>query len=118
MVLLENDAFLTELTLLYQRCRNTGTVHVTMKKYDGRTKPKPKPRKGKRLNPKNPPQPPAEGLCLIRASNGKKKLSTVVSAKDINKFQMAYASVLRANIDGLKKHGKKKKPKKTIVAEH
>ena len=120
MVLLENDAFLTELTLLYQKCRNSGTVHVTMKKYDGRTKPKPKPRKKdkKPEKSKNPPQPPADGLCLIRASNGKKKLSTVVNAKDVNRFQMAYTSVLRANLDGLKKHGKKKKSKAAMVAEH
>ncbi|CAK8687129.1 signal recognition particle 14 kDa protein-like [Clavelina lepadiformis] len=114
MVLLENDAFLTELTTLYQKCRNSGTVYVTMKKYDGRTKPK--PRKNK-INVKVKVQPSAtgEGLCLIRATNGKKKLSTVVNAKDINRFQMAYTSVLRANLDGLKKHGKKKA--KTKVAE-
>ena len=120
MVLLENDAFLTELTLLYHKCRTSGTVHVTMKKYDGRKKPKPKPRKGKNKKPENmkmPPQPPADGLCLIRASNGKKKISTVVVAKDINRFQMAYTSVLRANLDGLKKHGKKKPKTTAKVAE-
>lgn len=47
MVLLENDAFLTELTLLYQKNRNSGSVYLTMKKYDGSTKPQPKERKGR-----------------------------------------------------------------------
>ncbi|XP_009862302.2 signal recognition particle 14 kDa protein-like [Ciona intestinalis] len=107
-MLLENDSFLTELTILYQKCRTSGTVYVTMKKYDGRTKPKPKPNNLRSKQKPQQVQAPIEGLCLIRATNGKKKLSTVVNAKDINKFQMAYTSVLRANLDGLKKHGKKK----------
>nr|CAB3266569.1 signal recognition particle 14 kDa protein-like [Phallusia mammillata] len=106
MVLLENDAFLTELTTLYQKCRTSGTVYVTMKKYDGRTKPKPRP--NTKSKQRSQPQAPIEGLCLIRATNGKKKLSTVVNAKDINRFQMAYTSVLRANLDGLKKTWKEK----------
>lgn len=112
MVLMENDQFLTELTLLYQKCRTTGTVNVTMKKFDGSTKPTPKDRTKpkKTLKYKSPPETPIEGLCLIRATDGKTKLSTHISAKDINKFQMAYTGILRANLDGLKKHGKKKKP--------
>ena len=117
MVLLENDAFLTELTLLYQKSRSSGTVQITMKKYDGRTKPKPKLRKGQ-SKPLKPQQPVATDLCLIRATNGKKKLSTVVAARDINKFHMAYTNVLHISIDGLKKHGKKKSSKATVkVAE-
>ena len=31
---------------------------------------------------------PDENLCLIRATNGKKKLSTVVSAKEVTRFQL------------------------------
>ena len=111
MVLMENDQFLTELTLLYQKCRTSGTVYVTMKKYDGQTKPTPKDRLNsqKTIKYKCAPETSVEGLCLIRATDGKTKLTTHVSAKDINKFQMAYTGILRANIDGLKKHGKKKK---------
>jgi len=116
MVLLENDAFLTELTTLYQKCRNSGTVYLTMKKYDGRTKPRPK-KNSASTKVKSQAQVPIEGLCLIRATNGKKKLSTVINAKDINRFQMAFTSVLRANLDGLKKHGKKKVKSAHKVAE-
>lgn len=108
MVLLENDAFLTELTSLYQKTRNSGSVNLTMKKYDGRTKPRPKLGKKKRVKPPSQLEPIHEDLCLIRASNGKQKISTIVNAKDVNRFQMAYTSVLRANFDALKKRDRKK----------
>lgn len=98
MVLLENDTFLTELTKMFQKSRNTGTVTLTMKRYDGRTKPK--PRKGGHVEP-------VEYKCLVRASLGNKKLSTVVNQKDVNKFQMAYTNLLKGNMDGLKKKDKK-----------
>jgi len=98
MVLLENDTFLTELTKLFHKARLTGTVTLTMKRYDGRNKPK--PRKGTATEP-------AEYKCLLRASLGNKKLSTVVSQKDVNKFHMAYTNLLKGNMDGLKKKDKK-----------
>ena len=53
---------------------------------NGRTKPKPKlkgKRKGKAASPE-----PEENLCLMRASNGKKTISTVISAKEVTRFQM------------------------------
>jgi signal recognition particle subunit SRP14 len=34
---------------------------------------------------------------------GSKKLSTVVSAKDVNKFQVAYSNLIRGNIELKKK---------------
>nr|4UE5_B Chain B, SRP14 [Canis lupus familiaris] len=75
-VLLESEQFLTELTRLFQKCRLSGSVFITLKKYDNK--------------------------CLLRATDGKKKISTVVSSKEVNKFQMAYSNLLRANMDGLK----------------
>ncbi|XP_018334418.1 signal recognition particle 14 kDa protein [Agrilus planipennis] len=101
MVLLENDAFLSELTKLFQKARLTASVTITFKRYDGRTKPK--PREGK------PPLPESqEHLCLIRAKSRNKKIATVVHQKDINKFQLAYSSLLKGNLDGLKKLKKTK----------
>lgn len=79
---------------------------------------------------------PEENLCLLRATDGKKKLSTVVSAKEVTRFQLvrphcrhnnttycslhlvfiyvvvvvvvqAYANLLKGNLDGLKKRDKK-----------
>ncbi|KAM6359842.1 signal recognition particle 14 kDa protein isoform 3-T3 [Alca torda] len=70
MVLLESEQFLTELTRLFQKCRTSGSVFITLKKYDGRTKPV--PRKGHVESFE-----PADNKCLLRATDGKKKISTV-----------------------------------------
>ena len=51
---------------------------------NGRTKPRPKAKaKGKAGSPE-----PEDHLCLLRASNGKKKISTVISAREVTRFQM------------------------------
>ncbi|XP_044263950.1 signal recognition particle 14 kDa protein [Tribolium madens] len=101
MVLLENDSFLTELTKLFQKARQSGSVTMIFKRYDGRDRPE--PREGK------PPLPtPQEHLCLVRAKSRSKKISTVIHQKDINKFQVAYSSLLKGNLDGLKKLKKSK----------
>jgi signal recognition particle subunit SRP14 len=105
MVLLENDQFMTELTKFYQKAKSAGTVIVTMKRYDGRTKPVPRSVKAA---VSNPPEP-QEYKCLIRANMGSKKLSTVVLAKDLNKFQVAYSNLIRGNIELKKKSDKKTK---------
>ncbi|XP_026312335.1 signal recognition particle 14 kDa protein-like [Piliocolobus tephrosceles] len=109
MVLLESEQFLTELTRLFQKCRTSGSLYITLKKYDGRTKPIPKKGTVEGFEP-------ADNKCLLRATDGKKKISTVVSSKEVSKFQMAYSNLLRANMDGLKKRDKKNKTKKTKAA--
>ncbi|XP_067681700.1 signal recognition particle 14 kDa protein-like isoform X1 [Haliotis asinina] len=103
-MLLENDFFLTELTRLFQKGKTSGSINLTMKRYDGRTKPL--PRTG------HVPDP-TEYKCLIRATLGSKKISTVVHQKDVNKFQLAYANLLKGNLDGMKKKDKSKKKKAT-----
>ncbi|XP_005099827.1 signal recognition particle 14 kDa protein [Aplysia californica] len=97
-MLLENDAFLTELTKLFTKGKTSGSVTMTMKRYDGRTKPKPQ---GGLL-----PEP-SEYKCLVRATLGNRKISTVVNHKDVTKFQMAYGNLLKGSMDGLKKKDKK-----------
>ena len=112
MVLLEYEQFLTELTKLYQKAKTSGTVLVTMKRYDGRTKPVPRQQKN---SPSNPPEP-TEYKCLIRANMGSKKLSTIVSVHNINKFQLAYSNLLRGNIELKKKEKKPNANKKSAKA--
>uniref|UniRef100_A0A2K6A930 Signal recognition particle 14 kDa protein n=1 Tax=Mandrillus leucophaeus TaxID=9568 RepID=A0A2K6A930_MANLE len=109
MVVLESEQFLMELTRLFQKCRTSGSVYITLKKYDGRTKPIPKKGTVEGFEP-------ADNKCLLRATDGKKKISTVVSSKEVSKFQMAHSNLLRANMDGLKKRDKKNKTKKTKAA--
>lgn len=120
--------FLTGLTKLFQQTRTTGSLFLTMKKYNGRTKPHPKGRKPKTgrkgattsssssssvahsatgAGGGGGSPEPEDHLCLLRAGNGKKHISTVVSSREVNKFQMAYANVLKANVDGLKKRDRK-----------
>ncbi|KAG0421796.1 hypothetical protein HPB47_002335 [Ixodes persulcatus] len=80
------------------------TLRAIPMPYDGRVKPRPRAEK----LAANPIQPPAEYKCLLRAHGGPKKISTVINAKDVNRFQLAYANLLKGNIDGLKKKDKKK----------
>lgn len=85
---------MSELTRIFQKSKSSGSVNITMKRYDGKSKP------CEKLDP-------SEFKCLFRAVLGNKKISTVVSPKEMNRFQLAYANVLKANMDGLKKKEKK-----------
>lgn len=100
MVLLENDAFINELTKMFLKGKNSGSINLTMKRYDGRDRHLKKDKS-------NIPEP-QEYMCLVRATLGKSKISTVVHPKDVNKFQQAYSSLLRGSMDGLKKLKKTK----------
>ncbi|XP_063627663.1 signal recognition particle 14 kDa protein [Cydia splendana] len=104
MVLLGNDEFLVELTKLFQKARASGSITMTMKRYDGRTKPE--PRDGTPVV-KNP-----EYKCLIRAQSSSKKISTVIEQREVEKFSTAYTNLLRTSVNGLKRL---KKPKKKAV---
>lgn len=124
-MLYENDQFLLELTKLFQqqRVKNSGSLCLTMKRYDGRVKPKSQLTKKQRLEQKKNPSlsnapttsstETIEYKCLVRANFGSKKLSTVVSSKDINRFQLAYANLLKVNMDTLKKKAKESKTPST-----
>ena len=53
-----------------------------------------------------------EYKCLVRATDGrKKKISTVVSGKELVKFQDSFETILKANMDNLKKRERKKSRK-------
>ncbi|XP_050072297.1 signal recognition particle 14 kDa protein, partial [Anopheles maculipalpis] len=91
-----HSQFLTQLTLLAQSARKDSSFTVTIKRYDGHDRPK--PREGK------PPLPkPAEYSCLIRAKSRSKKLATVVKRDEVAKFMESYSKVLKSSMDGLKK---------------
>ncbi|VDM81571.1 unnamed protein product [Strongylus vulgaris] len=89
--------------------------------YDGRTKALPKGAD---------PQPVDGHKCLFRAKRGRQHISTIVrcfincvTSKEVNKFHLAYVSVLRANMDNLERRKKtdttakaKPSPKKSSKA--
>ncbi|CAM6098354.1 unnamed protein product [Calypogeia fissa] len=110
MVLLDADPFLNELTKLYEGTRESGTVWVTLKRSSLQ-------RHGKRKTDTESAVEESQFRCIVRATDGKKKISTLLSAKDHHRFQMAYATVLKAHMDTLKKREKKeKKEKKATTA--
>eukprot|EP00959_Pyramimonas_sp_CCMP1952_P193890 4054510-Pyramimonas_sp.AAC.1 len=96
---LDTDKFLIELGKLYERNKSSGTVYITMK----RTNMKPKPKKGATASGTSD-----DYLCLVRATDGKKKISATVGAKDHMRFQAAYATLMKAHMDSLKKKDKKR----------
>eukprot|EP00250_Pteridium_aquilinum_P002326 c12523_g1_i1 orf=196-546(+) len=110
MVRLDPDPFLNELTKLYEQHRDKGSVWVTLKRVHVDWKKK-------RKAAAESQDEAAEYRCLARATDGKKNFSTLLSAKDHQRFQMAYATVLKAHMDALKKREKKdKKEKKAAIA--
>ncbi|KAI6213206.1 CMP/dCMP-type deaminase domain-containing protein [Aphelenchoides besseyi] len=102
---IEPDQFLKELNAFYQKSRAGGpkAVTLTIKPYDGRTKPTPRPEK----QPKTPPK--TENLCLARAKLGNKSISTVIHAKEVNRFHITYMGMLKEHMDTLKRREKEKK---------
>jgi len=114
MVYLENDVFLNELVRMFSKSKvkGNGTVYVTMKKFDG-TKRVSNTTVTKSTGSKKKSQKAAEvkapdHACLIRAKLQNRKIATLVPAKDVNRFQLSYCSVLRGNMDALKKTKKNK----------
>ncbi|KAK4474782.1 hypothetical protein MN116_001902 [Schistosoma mekongi] len=96
--------FLTSLNKLFTQSKSNGSLYITMKRYDGRVKPI-----SKRNAKTKDVHVATENSCLLRATLGNQKISTVVHQKDMNRFNQAYSNLLKANIDGLKKRDKRVK---------
>ncbi len=124
MVLLENDQFLSEMTKMYQRNREKGSVWTTMKSSLCLNRPQ----RRKRATEKDDDEEGEEEedkkgdddegndnparCCLVRCTDGKRKISTRVYANKAEKFAAAFTLVQKASMDGLKEKEKKKKTKK------
>ncbi|KAK4594456.1 hypothetical protein RGQ29_018226 [Quercus rubra] len=103
MVLLQLDPFLNELTSMFEHSTEKGSVWVTLK----RSSLKSKVQKNKMTTAGDV----IEYRCLIRATDGKKTISTSVGAKDHQRFQASYATILKAHMTALKKRERKDKKK-------
>lgn len=103
MVLLQPDPFLNELTNMYERTKEKGSVWVTFKRSSMKSKVKRKKMEsdGEVI----------EYRCIVRATDSKKTISTSLSAKDYLRFQGSYATVLKAHMNALKKRERKDKKK-------
>lgn len=100
MVQLEGDGFLNELIKMYERNQQSGTVWVTMKRTNM------KPRKSTKPETKQ-----LEYKCLIRASDGKRRISTAVGQGQYAKFSQSVVVIMKAHMDSLKKKEKTKADK-------
>eukprot|EP00128_Syssomonas_multiformis_P001539 Colp12_sorted_trinity150504_noHs@1383 len=105
---LDIDEFLLELHRLFANTKTSGNVSITMKKFSGAGTQK----RDKAAMASEPEEGPK---TLIRAATSKKKISTLVSAKNLAKFHSSYTNILKANMDSLKKPKRTKttKPKAT-----
>ncbi|KAI4295021.1 hypothetical protein MLD38_040711 [Melastoma candidum] len=108
MVLLQPDPFLNELTRMFEKSTEKGSVWVTLKRSS--LKSKVQRNKMKTMGQS------VEYRCLVRATDGKKTISTSVGMKDHQRFQSSYATILKAHMTALKKRERKDK-KKAAEAE-
>ncbi|KAI9090491.1 signal recognition particle 14-like protein [Phlyctochytrium arcticum] len=106
MPLVSNDAFLSQLTKLYQNSKEKGTVYVTFKRYSHD-----KRKDAAKLN-----DPDTEFPCLVRAVSGSSKVSTLVQPSDTDRFHDAYTNVMVLHVTSLKKKERIKKVKKAKIA--
>lgn len=111
-MLLEQDGFLNQLTKMYDRSRDKGSVFITVKRYAGCQS-----RKAKREAAKAELQlgEVAESKVLVRAVAGKSKFSTIVSAKDHQRFSKSMMNITKVKMDNLKKK-EKTRPAKSVKA--
>ncbi|KAJ8755515.1 hypothetical protein K2173_019313 [Erythroxylum novogranatense] len=107
MVLLQPDPFLNELTAMFESSTEKGSVWVTLKRSSLKSKVQ--------RNKMKTSGEPIDYRCLIRATNGKKTISTSVGAKDHQRFQASYATILKAHMTALKKRERKDRKKAAEV---
>ncbi|EGG24756.1 signal recognition particle 14 kDa subunit [Cavenderia fasciculata] len=101
MVLLDNEGFLDQLHKLFQAKAKSGSVWYTMKRYVGGMD-------GKLIKGDNKEE---ESKCLIRATAGKKTISTIVLKDNLLSFQSKFKNVLILNLDNLKRDKQPEEPK-------
>ena len=124
MVLLDPDAFLTQLTRVLEKNRSGGTIYVTMKRC-ARARSNRRPRPAARSfhaaraaadagveGKKGLPVDPADCRCLVRAVGAKQKFSTLIAAKDHRRFAQSYGNIMKVSLDALKKKERKRGDKK------
>uniref|UniRef100_A0A7S1IAR9 Signal recognition particle 14 kDa protein n=1 Tax=Eutreptiella gymnastica TaxID=73025 RepID=A0A7S1IAR9_9EUGL len=100
MVLVDEPTFLLETAKLFTKTRQKGSVWITIKKC-------PPPVK------KADKEKPQVAMALVRCTDGKKTIGTLINASNVVRFQVQFASLMKTNIDNLKKmDDKKKKDKK------
>ncbi|OBZ78920.1 Signal recognition particle protein [Grifola frondosa] len=100
MQLVDNDTFFRQLSTLFESSEKSGSIWLTHKRltYDGGDAHMSSPDDGEKEYP-----------CLIRVTNGKEaNFSTRVEPGELEKFQAAYGTLLKASMNTLRKRDKKR----------
>ncbi|EGD81565.1 hypothetical protein PTSG_02280 [Salpingoeca rosetta] len=115
---LSSEQFLSELVGLFEKAREKESSRVCITVKNLTSVPKPKSKRSKSKNPgMRVPIEETQGVpaCLYRATLGTKKISTVVRVDEIEDFSEEYATLLRANMNALKKKDRKRRKKNTAT---
>eukprot|EP00667_Euglena_gracilis_P028859 EG_transcript_37391 len=96
MVHLEESTFLLEMSKMFVQKKGKGSIWLTIKKF---LPPVKKENEGEKVEPR----------ALVRCTNGKKTIATVVSAQNVVRFQVQYATLLKVNMDCFREAKKKEK---------
>eukprot|EP01100_Stratorugosa_tubuloviscum_P014181 TRINITY_DN743_c0_g2_i1.p1 TRINITY_DN743_c0_g2~~TRINITY_DN743_c0_g2_i1.p1 ORF type:complete len:193 (-),score=72.71 TRINITY_DN743_c0_g2_i1:93-614(-) len=97
MVLLTNEQFSIQLRQLYANCRTKRSVFLTFKRVQVPDAPIQKEGKMKRAEAALQADP----RCLIRATDGKTKISTLVNESDAVNFRLILSQIQKSSMDGL-----------------
>lgn len=88
---------------MFERSTEKGSVWVTLKRSSMKSKVQ--------RNKMKSAGEAIEYRCLIRATDGKKTISTTVGPKEHQRFQASYATILKAHMTSLKKRERKDRKK-------
>ncbi|KAJ1663471.1 hypothetical protein IW140_001182 [Coemansia sp. RSA 1813] len=122
-MLASNTEFLKALPSLFTETKESGSVSVTIKRYDYQgTKQQREERKKKRLAQSKNDEAmhllvdslsldDKEYATLVRAVTPKKKLSTLVAPADLDAFLARYHGLLLVSVDTIKKNERLRKKK-------
>ncbi|KAJ4458367.1 putative signal recognition particle subunit SRP14 [Paratrimastix pyriformis] len=103
-MLLDAETFLHELSRLFGDSRESGSVNITFKQLTGANLVR--AFKGK---PEAASADPHDVRCIIHAKGPHARLSTIIGARDVVRFQISIAALFKTNMINLKK--KERKPK-------
>ena len=104
-MLLENNAFLTRLSRMYESAKSSGTVQLTMKRV-ARKRAAAGSSAGVEIDEN-------ETVCLVRATLRSSKISTLVTAQEQSRFQVSFNNILKVHMDALKKKKKSRRTRRT-----
>merc|ERR1711934_554181 len=107
---IDEAQFLARLSEVYERTKGKGTVYLSMKRFQGRLVAVRRRNRQKQAEAAEGQEP----QCIVRAcTNDKKtKISTLISAADTVRFQMALGNIIRLNMESLKRPKRKKGERK------